>query len=71
MFPKKGQTWSYRDRGRTLAFLWAMTAVGGIAAGIYLLITRGEWIVLIAGVVALIATAVYARENEREHRGEP
>lgn len=39
--------------------------VGGIAAGIYLLITRGEWIVLIAGVVGLIATAVYARENER------
>jgi hypothetical protein len=68
MLPKRGQQWSYLDRGRTLAVSSALPVLGGIAVGIYVLITKGDWILLVLGLVALALVGLLAWENERHNR---
>ncbi|MFB0834260.1 hypothetical protein ACX8Z9_14535 [Arthrobacter halodurans] len=68
MLPKRGQQWSYLDRGRTLAVSWGLTLIGGLAFGVYLLITRGDWLMVVLSLAGAGFLALYVRENEREHR---
>jgi hypothetical protein len=71
MFPKKGQVWTYRERTRFLAFTWCLPIMGFVALGIYIGMTRANWLVLILSVVALGFLALYFFSNERKYRGEP
>ena len=71
LFPKRGQVWTYRERTRLVTLVWALPLLGGIGFGIYLVLARGEWLVLICSVIGIIAIGVVLLESERHRRGEP
>lgn len=71
MLPKKGQVWTYRERGRSLGLVYGIAAVVFLGIGLYFGIATSNWLLfLIAlGIAAFAGLYVYA--NERDHRGEP
>jgi membrane protein YdbS with pleckstrin-like domain len=71
MFPKKGQVWTYRERGRFLSLLWMIPIIAILIAGIYFVSTDSNWLLLILGIVALAGLAMFIFSSERSHRGEP
>lgn len=66
--PKRGQQWSYLDRGRTFAVAMGLSALWVLAGGVYLVIIRGDWLVLVLGLVAAAGAGLLAWENERKNR---
>lgn len=68
MLPKRGQQWSYLDRGRTFSAAWALISLGFMAFGVYLLATRGNWVFLMLSVICLGLSGLLAWENERKNR---
>lgn len=72
MFPKKGQVWTYRERGRFFSIMMmGLPSLGLVVIGIFLAIARGEWLLLVLGILALTAAATVFFENERKRRDEP
>jgi CHASE2 domain-containing sensor protein len=71
MFPKKGQVWTYRERGRTLSLSWALGFIGMLLAGIYFLFTQSNWILVILALLGLGFVAMFFFSSEHEHRDEP
>lgn len=70
-FPKRGQIWTYRDRGRTHSLISLFVVVAIVAAGIFFLVSQGNWIVLIIGLVMIPALGLFYFSNEKEHRDNP
>lgn len=68
LLPKRGQQWSYLDRGRTFSVGWALTSLWFLAVGVYVVATRGEWLLLGLGVACLALSGLFAWENERQNR---
>ena len=71
MFPKKGRIWTYRERGRTLAFIGTIIFVLLLIAGIYFVVTKSNWILVILSLLGLGFVALFFIGSERGHRGEP
>jgi 4-hydroxybenzoate polyprenyltransferase len=71
MFPKKGQIWTYRQRGRLFSLWLALPVLVGIVWGTFLAATEGDWFILALSVVGLAGAAVFLIDHERRHRGEP
>lgn len=71
MFPKRGQVWTYRERGRFLSFVWGLPLVPMIAIGIYFGVTQSNWSLLLIALVAVVGLALFLFSSERSHRGEP
>lgn len=71
MLPKRGQIWTYRDRGRTDSFFSLITVIAILAAGIFFLVTQGNWALLIIGLIMIPALALFYFSNEKEHEDNP
>lgn len=71
MFPKKGQAWTYRERGRFLTLLWGIPIIPLWVFSIYLAVTESNWLVLIATFLTTVGLAMFFFSSERSHRGEP
>lgn len=71
MFPRRGQVWTYRERGRFLTFVWGSPLIIMLIFGIYLIITESNWLLALVTIGALAFLALFAYSNERNHRGEP
>lgn len=71
MFPKKGQVWTYRERGRAFSLWMATPLLGGLIWGIVLAVTEGQWFVLALATLGLAGVALFLIDHERRHRGEP
>jgi formate hydrogenlyase subunit 3/multisubunit Na+/H+ antiporter MnhD subunit len=71
MFPKKGQVWTNRERGRSLGLGYGIAAVACLAFGLYLGVAQANWLAFIIAVVTAAAAGLYVYVNERDHRGEP
>jgi fatty acid desaturase len=71
VFPKKGQVWTNRERGRSLRLMYGIAAVVCLVIGVYLGVAQSNWLVLIVAVVTAAAAGLYVYANERDHRGEP
>ncbi len=71
MFPKRGQVWTYRERGRFLAFIWAVPLIPMLTIGIYFVAAQSNWLLLVVALVALAGWALFIFSSERAHRDEP
>ncbi|ALE06214.1 hypothetical protein AL755_13300 [Arthrobacter sp. ERGS1:01] len=71
MFPKKGQIWTYRERGRFLSVLWGIPLIVLLIFGIYLAAAKSNWLVLIVSFIGIVGLAMFFFSNDRSHRGEP
>lgn len=71
MFPKRGQVWTYRERGRTFSLIWAIAAVVMLAIGIYFAVIGTTWLLLALAIGVAACGVVVFVSNEREHRDGP
>lgn len=71
MFPKKGQVWTNRERGRSIGLVYGIAAVVCLAIGVYLGVTQSNWLVLVIAAITAAAAGLYVYANERDHRDEP
>ena len=71
MFPKRGQVWTYRERGRFLTFMLGIPLVLMLVAGIYFMITESNWTLILVTILGLMFLAMFLFDSERKHRGEP
>lgn len=71
MVPKKGQVWSDRERGRRLAFSMGLILIAMLIAGVYLALTKENWIVIIIAIGSTISVTGFYFRNEHSHRDEP
>jgi hypothetical protein len=71
VFPKRGQVWSYRDRGRFLALIWGIPLIPLLGIGVYFVASESNWGILLITLLAIVGWALYFFSSERSHRGEP
>ena len=67
LFPKKGQTWTYKERARLIALVGSLPLVYFLGVGIY----NGLWQVILLAALGLAGAALYWIGAERHFRGEP
>lgn len=71
MFAKRGQVWTYRERGRFLALTWGAPILVMLVVGAYFAVIGTTWMLLGLAVLALLGWVWFIFDSERRHRGEP
>ncbi len=71
MFPKRGQVWTYRERGRFISLIWVIPVVFFLAAGLYFAFAESQWLLLIIALLMVGFLGLFFFSSERKHRGEP
>lgn len=71
MFPKKGQVWTHKERGRLWGLVLGIAAIVSWIFAVIVFVTTSNWLILLLAVVMTGCAIVYAISNERRYRGEP
>jgi hypothetical protein len=70
MFGQRGY-WDLLRRGRVYGGICTATSIFMIGLGIYFLVTRGIWSLLLVAIGALFFALLLVWDNERKNRAQP
>lgn len=69
--PRKKRIVTYLQIARLSTLVGVITIVPMVIIGIYLSITRGEWVLLAFGVIGVLGLIAYVMDSEHHFRDDP